>query len=182
MDAAEQHVRQYGADGFSYADLSAEVGISKASIHYHFPAKPDLLTAIMARYSMGVMDILEGFSKTLATAGEQLGAFLNLYRAALQDGSVLCLCVAYAVSRDGLSEDTRAEMVRFRAKVLFWLEQTLHEALVEDLISNSCNKQAEAASILALAEGAQISARISGDLASFDKAIELLKNRYKKAP
>ena len=36
LDSAERAVRQRGFDGFSYADLSKEIGIRKASIHYHF--------------------------------------------------------------------------------------------------------------------------------------------------
>ncbi len=33
MDAAEQQMRPKGADGFSYSDLSAEVGIRKSTHH-----------------------------------------------------------------------------------------------------------------------------------------------------
>ena len=76
MDAAEQQVRQKGADGFSYADLSAQVGIRKASIHYHFPTKSDLLTAIMARYSQEVLATLDGYVDLFPTPKEQLIAFI----------------------------------------------------------------------------------------------------------
>ena len=97
MDAAEQAVRARGHDGFSYADLSEIIGIRKASIHYHFPAKADLLTAIMVRYCDTMQSELEAISDRFETAADRLSAFVDLYRNALQDCTSLCLCVAFAV-------------------------------------------------------------------------------------
>lgn len=39
-----------GYNGFSYADISARVHISKASIHHHFPSKAELVRVVVARY------------------------------------------------------------------------------------------------------------------------------------
>ncbi|MEX0350780.1 MAG: TetR/AcrR family transcriptional regulator [Paracoccaceae bacterium] len=177
MDAAEQQVRHKGADGFSYSDLSRLVGIRKASIHYHFPAKSDLLTAIMARYSKRVMAALEGYTQDLPRADQRLSAFVTFYRDALQGGTALCLCVAYAVSQDGLSEGTHHEISQFRQAVRDWLEQTFARALAERSITGVTNPAHEAAATHALVEGAQIAARISGDLTTFDLAMQALNDR-----
>ena len=40
--SAERLVQQRGFNGFSYADIAAELGITKASLHYHFASKADL--------------------------------------------------------------------------------------------------------------------------------------------
>lgn len=177
MDAAEQQVRHKGADGFSYADLSNQVGIRKASIHYHYPAKSDLLTAILARYDGRVMDLLDGYATTLPTGGQQLSAFIDLYRDALQDGTMLCLCVAYAVSPDSLSDETQRGIFRFRAKVKSWLEQSFVRAISDGSIAHAGTPEHEAAAVHALVEGAQIAARISGDLASYDAATQCFRDR-----
>jgi TetR/AcrR family transcriptional repressor of nem operon len=47
LDSAERVARARGFDGFSYADLAAEVEISKASIHNHFASKATLAVALM---------------------------------------------------------------------------------------------------------------------------------------
>ena len=51
LDAAEDLVQVRGFNGFSYADISAELGITKAALHYHFAAKADLGQALIARYT-----------------------------------------------------------------------------------------------------------------------------------
>ena len=50
LNSAERAARARGFDGFSYADLAADVGISKASIHHHFASKATLAVALMQRY------------------------------------------------------------------------------------------------------------------------------------
>lgn len=163
MDAAENQARRSGIDGFSYADLSREVGIRKASIHYHFPTKADLLSALMERYATRVLAELEHIRTTHPTRAAQLQAFVALYRTALQDGDTLCLCVAYAIHQDGLPAATRAHMLSFRAQVLKWLD-----ALPPQVSPFG------AATILATVEGAQIAARIARDLNAYDRATACL--------
>ena len=40
LDVAERLVQLRGFNGFSYADVAEELGISKASLHYHSPERP----------------------------------------------------------------------------------------------------------------------------------------------
>lgn len=174
MDAAERLVRQHGADGISYSDLSTEVGIRKASIHYHYPAKSDMMTAIMKRYGQRVMATLSAFSTGLPDTAARLFAFIDLYRDALETGDRLCLCVAFVVNQDGLSPETRAEILQFRAHVLGWLEQTfVNDGTVDSL----ADPKADSAGLLALVEGAQIAARMAQDVSVFDKSCAAFKAR-----
>jgi len=46
---AERLVQVRGFNGFSYADIAAELHITKASLHYHFATKADLGEALIAR-------------------------------------------------------------------------------------------------------------------------------------
>ncbi len=39
LDVAEQLAQTRGYNGFSYADIAAQLGVTKASLHYHFPLK-----------------------------------------------------------------------------------------------------------------------------------------------
>lgn len=40
LDIAERLVQERGFNGFSYADVAVELGITKAALHYHFPGRP----------------------------------------------------------------------------------------------------------------------------------------------
>ena len=40
-----------GFNNFSYADIATELGITKASLHYHYPGKAELGEALITRYS-----------------------------------------------------------------------------------------------------------------------------------
>ena len=50
LDIAERLVQTRGFTNFSYADIAAELGITKASLHYHFPGKAELGQGGIERY------------------------------------------------------------------------------------------------------------------------------------
>ncbi|MCY6379789.1 TetR/AcrR family transcriptional regulator [Hoeflea prorocentri] len=181
MDAAEQAVRARGHDGFSYADLSEAIGIRKASIHYHFPAKSDLLTAIMERYRDRMSAHLADIDRAHDSASERLAAYLDVYRVALQNCTTTCLCVAFCVGQDGLSDETRTEIGRFRAMVTDWLEATFRLGAEDKSVHSPSVPDEEAAALYSLAEGAQIAARFEGKMARFDAAIAQFMRRLEKA-
>lgn len=174
LDAAEHAVRSRGVDGFSYGDLSAEIGIRKASIHYHFPAKADLLTQLMQRYSEQVVRALSDLS---GNAGEQLTGFINIYREALGEGTTLCLCLSMSMGMQGLNDETQLEITRFREMAQEWLQHRFTEARTDGSIRDVAEPEQEAAAVLALAEGAQTAARFARDVAAFDQAVALFKTR-----
>jgi TetR/AcrR family transcriptional repressor of nem operon len=59
LDAAEKRVRGAGFSAMSFRDLASDVGIKSASVHYHFPTKPDLGEALVDRYTSQFKEHLE---------------------------------------------------------------------------------------------------------------------------
>ncbi|MEM6867960.1 MAG: TetR/AcrR family transcriptional regulator [Cyanobacteria bacterium P01_C01_bin.121] len=53
-------MRCRGYSAFSYADISKQVGIRKASIHYHFASKEALVQALVKRYHNTFELLLKG--------------------------------------------------------------------------------------------------------------------------
>ncbi len=51
LDAAERLVQTRGFNGFSYADVSSELGLTTAALHYHFAGKAELGLALITRYA-----------------------------------------------------------------------------------------------------------------------------------
>src|ERR1700676_5055278 len=50
LDLAEILIQTRGYSAFSYQDISDALGMTKASIHYHFASKTDLGIAVVDRY------------------------------------------------------------------------------------------------------------------------------------
>ena len=48
LDVAERLVQVRGYNGFSYADVAAELQLSKAALHYHFAGKAELGEALLS--------------------------------------------------------------------------------------------------------------------------------------
>lgn len=170
LDAAEFAARSRGFDAFSYADLSRSVGIRKASIHHHFPAKSDLALAIIARYRAQFAANLAAIDAQHATAAARLAAFVQVYRNALSNGETLCLCVAFSAGRDSFQAPVLAELYDFHADCLSWLEKTFLLAATDQTVSGANAADAEAAACLALVEGAQLLARAGKEPKRFDAA------------
>ncbi|MEJ6394829.1 TetR/AcrR family transcriptional regulator [Gymnodinialimonas sp. 2305UL16-5] len=177
LDAAEQAARARGFDGFSYADLAEAVGIRKASIHYHFPSKADLSAALMDRYHAVMQQACADIDAQNDVSAGRLRALIALYRAALNEGTTMCLCVVFVTGRESLSPDVTAKITAFRAMMTAWLTKVFERAAKDRGIIGVAHPQHEARATLALLEGAHIAARAEEDVAQFDEAVALLQAR-----
>lgn len=171
LNCAEDAVRARGYDGFSYADLAAAVGIRKASIHHHFPAKADLALALIERYSTNFFAALDQIATTHAVGGARLKAYIAACRAALDGGAKLCLCVAFCTGRDGLSAAVLGKLDAFHVTVTAWLADAFQFGVIDGSIANVIDAQSEAHACLAQMEGAQLIARAAGDVRRFDVSV-----------
>src|SRR6516225_2849027 len=91
LDVAERLVQVRGFNGFSYADIAAELGITKASLHYHYRGKAELGQALITRYGQRFAAELEAIDGTARDAPAKLSAYADLYADVLK-GRRMCLC------------------------------------------------------------------------------------------
>src|SRR5947209_16237936 len=101
LDVAERLVQVRGFNGFSYADVAGELAITKASLHYHFPTKADLGTALIGRYAARFASALEQIDRDLVTPLARLRAYVDIYGDVLMGGR-MCLCGILAAEYDTL--------------------------------------------------------------------------------
>ena len=177
LDVAERAARAQGFDGFSYADLAQAVGIRKASIHYHFPTKADLSSALMDRYHAALESECNRIADSSETGAERLRALIAVYRDALNNGKTLCLCVSLISSRESLSDMVIEKIKAFRAMMIDQIEAIFEQGKQDQSIAGVMRPASEARAALALLEGAQLTARAEEDSEVFDAAVEVMKSR-----
>src|SRR5260221_12869962 len=90
LDIAERLVQTRGYNGFSCADIAEAMRITKASLHYHFPAKADLGARLIERYQRNFLAALERIDAEGKDARDKLRRYAALYGEALR-GNRMCL-------------------------------------------------------------------------------------------
>jgi len=166
LDIAERLVQTRGFTNFSYADVAAELGITKASLHYHFPGKAELGQALLARYGERFAQALSEIDRTVPDARAKLEAYAGLYADVLR-GNRMCMCGVLAGEYETLPDPMRAAVIRFFDDNQAWLVHVLTDGLHEGTLAFSGSKEDVAQTILVTLEGAMLVARPYGDLGRF---------------
>lgn len=131
LQAAERLVRSRGYSAFSYADLADEVGITKASIHHHFPTKADLGNALVDNYTGQVRELLASIESAEPTSLARLRAYGTIYVSSVRQGS-LCLCGILSAEAVVLPRPLQDRLRVFFRDQISWLERVLAGGLAKD--------------------------------------------------
>jgi TetR/AcrR family transcriptional regulator, transcriptional repressor for nem operon len=153
LDEAQRLVQLRGFNAFSYADLAQAVGISKPSVHYHFPAKQDLALELIRRYRRQLAGGLAQVDASTTDTPARLGLYVQFFGGLVREHK-LCLCAALAADAGSLSEPVRLELAQAMAQKIAWLAQMLPQHTAERFV--------------ATVEGAMLLARANQDAAIYD--------------
>jgi TetR/AcrR family transcriptional repressor of nem operon len=173
LDVAERLVQIRGFNGFSYADIAAELAITKASLHHHFPSKAGLGEALIARYAERFAHALTAIDANTAAAPAKLEGYAGLYANVLREGR-MCLCGMLAAEYETLPTPIRAAVVAFLDDNEDWLERVLEQGLNDRSLRFNGTAKETARSILSGLEGTMLVARSHGDVESFQTGAALL--------
>lgn len=172
LDIAEQLVQVRGFNGFSYADIAAELGITKAALHYHFAAKADLGEALIARYASRFAEALAGIDSATDGAGAaraRLAGFADLYLEVLRNHR-MCLCGMLAAEYQTLPQPMQDAVLRFFDASEAWLGSVLESGRDDGSLSFAGSASEAARMIIGSLEGAMLVARPYGDVGRFQAA------------
>jgi len=126
LDVAERLVQLRGFNGFSYADVAAELSITKASLHYHFAGKAELGEALIARYAARFNGSLVEIEARPVDARAKLDAYAKLYADVLRRKR-MCLCGMLAAEYQTLPKPMRSAVIRFFDEQEAWLTRVLEQ-------------------------------------------------------
>ena len=173
LDIAEQLVQVRGFNGFSYADIAGELGVTNAALHYHFPGKSELGHALIVRYAERFTSSLVTIEQREASAPGRLRAYATLYRNVLEAGR-MCLCGMLAAEYQTLPEGMRQAVTAFFDANHVWLTRVLEEGEADGTIRLAGKARDAAELIVGSLEGAMLVARTYGDTSRFNAMSEQL--------
>lgn len=171
LDTAEQLVQTRGFNGFSYADVAAQLNVTKASLHYHFAGKAQLGEALITRYTNRFEDALRVIAASGADAPAKLAAYADLYAGVLA-ADRMCLCGMLAAEYATLAKPMRTAVVRFFDLNEAWLAAILTQGRSVGTIQLSGSEHDAARVILSGLEGAMLMSRPYDDLQRFHAVAE----------
>ena len=167
LDVAEQLVQVRGYNAFSYADVAAELGITKASLHYHFTGKAQLGQALISRYAKRFCQALAEIDTEPVAAPLKLAHYADLYASTLR-GERMCLCGMLAAEYRTLPAPIREAVLGFFDDNEQWLSRVLEQGRTEHTLTFDGLASDTARTIISGLEGAMLIARPYGDLWRFE--------------
>ncbi|WP_447968701.1 TetR/AcrR family transcriptional regulator [Nitrospira sp. M1] len=162
LDVAEELLQTRSFTAFSYQDLSDRIGISKATIHHHFPSKDDLSLALVTRHHMSLVSALETITKDHSDPWKQLEAYMQMVSQVMQSGHKICLTGSLQAEFASISNGTRQELANLCTFVHTWLTRLLTEGKKQHVMTFPGNHEDQASLIQAALQGALQQARAHG--------------------
>jgi TetR/AcrR family transcriptional repressor of nem operon len=173
LDVAEGLVQTRGFNSFSYADVAKELGITTASLHYHFRGKAELGYALITRYAGRFGDALDRIDRQVPGARDKLEAYADLYAGVLE-GQRMCMCGVLAAEYQTLPEPMRRAVIGFFDENQRWLAGVLTQGQADKTLAFSGSAADVAQSILSTLEGAMLVTRPYDDLTKFNATVRRL--------
>lgn len=161
VNEAEHLMREKGYSAFSYADLSKLIGITKASIHHHFPTKEILGQEVVKQ---AVSDTVNQFDQIEAVhhkAADQITAYVALFEASYR-ASLLPLCCALSAETANLPKAIIEQTSRYFDMQITWLTGVVKRGTDAGEFVSAMQPADVAMLIINLCEGASVVARATG--------------------
>lgn len=163
LDSAHSLMVRLGYAGFSYADIAKTVGISKASIHHHFPTKVDLAVAVLVRHRSALFAGAEAIDGNISAPLKRLKAYAEFWENCIADGTrPFCVAALLAAELPGLPEEVAAELKLHFDGLKRWICNTLDAGAKDRTILLKDSLDTEAEVFMATMHGALLSSRVTG--------------------
>ena len=181
LDLAEMLIQTRGYSAFSYQDIADALGVTKASIHYHFESKTDLGIAVIERYSNAFAAELARVSADTSTSAlAMLDHYTKPFLAFAETPDRVCLCGAMAGEVLALPEPLRERVERFFKTHQQWLTDILKRGVARGEFELSAPPAKMARTIFGALQGALLVRRTTGDPSQLKDVVSAIKLQLTK--
>ena len=161
-----------GYNGFSYADLSEQFGIRKASIHHHFPSKVDLVVEVVEMGRAAIRDQIAALEASPA-AMDQLLMYTGYWERCIRDQTApFCLAAVLAAELPSLPPAIASAVRGHFIDLTNWLERVLALGVEQGTMKLTASPALEADTFMAAVYGAMLAARAFDDPERFSTIVE----------
>ena len=183
LDLAETLIQTRGYSTFSYQDIADNLGIRKASIHYHFPSKADLGIAVIDRY-------MARFDSALATISDDqsqssmamLDFYVQPYLKFASTPDRVCLSGALAGEMLALPQEVRERVDHFFRSHQMWLTKILKRGVARGEIRLAAPAPKVARFVFGALQGALLVKRTTNDVSQLNDVISVMKLQLAARP
>ena len=174
LNLAEAMLQDRGFNVFSYAHIAAELGVKNAAIHYHFPSKEALGSAVIRRYRERFQLWVNNARVKDLSPEKKLDWFFSIYSNMRADQGKVCLVGVIEAEFNSIPGQLQEEVRGLHKELLQWLEATLDEGREAGVFRFNGEAAGKAAVVMSTLQGALQMARALGS-AKFKQTIEQLK-------
>lgn len=160
LDHAQCLIKRRGYNGFSYRDLAEHVGVKTASIHYYFPAKDDLLIAVIDRHTEEIRGYFRDLDSRLP-AKERLFSYIDLFLGGPSDQ--ICLCGVLAADFASLSDRSRQSVQAFFHVHEGWVSRVIAEGVTDGTLKSTGDTEIDGRWVFAALQGGLLGSRLFQD-------------------
>ena len=111
IELGENLIRTKGYNGFSYQDISTELGIKNAAVHYYFPSKENLGTSIVKTNIQRFEEMIDNMHSRGFDERQQLDTFIKIYIKSHREQK-LCIVGSLGPDFNTLSATTKTELIK----------------------------------------------------------------------
>lgn len=156
---ADRLMQERGYGGFSYQDIADELGIRKASLHYHFPAKADLGMAVTNLYAQRIAQTLRTADANNLGPWQKLDVFVRPFLRLIQTRRAMSMTASLSADYPALPEEMQVRAGEFYTVFHDWLSHVLDEGRAAGAFYFASDPRVKAETVLATLEGAVMIAR-----------------------
>ncbi|MDM9627147.1 TetR/AcrR family transcriptional regulator [Rhizobium sp. S152] len=163
LDSAQALMVTRGYNAFSYADIAAEVGVGKATIHHHFPGKADLAVAVIARYRQATKDGMGAMAAEVTQADRRLAAYVGFWEQCIRDNNApFCIAALLAAELPSLPPEVAEQVKAHFDELIERLAAFIDEGQRSGALKSPDNAETSARVLVASVHGAMLAARVAG--------------------
>lgn len=134
MELGEDLIRTRGYNAFSYQDISSELGIKNAAIHYYFPTKENLGTSIVRTNIQRFEEMVQNMRNRDFDEHHQLEVFMKIYMKSNREEK-LCIVGSLGPHIESLNELTRIELKKMTEIIIDWLTGILQSGREKEIFA-----------------------------------------------
>lgn len=171
LDAAQELIQTRGVNAMSYRDIAGLIKIRTASIHYYFPAKENLVEAVIDRYHKNFIALIDGILQSGVSASTKLNRYGGLFVATLEgegNGKV-CLCGMLGAELATLRSPMVKKLRSFYRENAKRLAKIIEEGRAAKEFTSKGDSLVLANIMFSLLEGAMLVVRADGGVAQFQQ-------------